>query len=119
MVDFIVQSGDEASITAFPKEGCYFKNFVLEGAKWDYNAMTLADAETMQLFAPMPIIHFKPVAKKKTSTDGIYSCPLYLYPVRTGSRERPSFMIWVDLKCGQNPSDFWIKRGTALLLSVA
>ena len=48
-----------------------------------------------------------------------YSCPLYMYPVRTGSRERPSFMIMVDLKGGVGDSDFWIKRGTALLLSLA
>jgi len=117
--DFIVQAGDESTITALPKEGSYFKNMTLEGAKWDYNTMALADAETMQLFSPMPIVHFKPVNKKKNVTDGFYSCPLYLYPVRTGSRERPSFMQWVELKAGQHDGHFWIKRGTALLLSVA
>lgn len=117
--DFVVQSGDESSITALPKEGSYFKNMSLEGARWDHNAMALQDAETMQLFAPMPIIHFKPVAKKKNITEGIYSCPLYYYPIRTGSRERPSFMIWIDLKSGQHDSNFWIKRGAALLLSLA
>jgi dynein heavy chain len=117
--DFIVQSQDESNIQGMPKEGAYFKNMVLEGAKWDTNKNELADAETMMLFTPFPIIHFKPVSKKKTNYDGIYQCPLYLYPVRTGSRERPSFMIWVDLKSGFNHPDFWTKRGTALLLSVA
>jgi len=117
--DFIVYAGDEASITAIPKEGNYFKGMNLEGAKWDYNTMALTDADTMQLFAPMPIIHFKPVAKKKNVTDGIYACPLYYYPIRTGSRERPSFMIWIDIKCGQHNANYWIKRGAALLLSLA
>lgn len=117
--DFVVQSGEESSITALPKEGAYIRSMMLEGAKWDVNTMTLGDADTMQLIAPMPIVHFKPVAKKKASSDGLYSCPLYLYPVRTGSRERPSFMIWVDLKSGVHSGDFWIKRGAALLLSVA
>jgi len=117
--DFIVQAGDEASITQLPKEGSYFSKMNLEGARWDYNTMALTDSETMQLFAPMPIIHFKPVAKKKNVTDGFYSSPLYLYPVRTGSRERPSFMIWVDLKAGQHDANYWIKRGAALLLSLA
>ena len=28
-------------------------------------------------------------------------------------------MIFVDLKGGDGDSDFWIKRGTALLLSLA
>jgi len=117
--DFVVQAGDESTITALPKEGSNFRSMSLEGCKWDYNAMALADAETMQLFAPFPIIHFKPVAKKKNVTDGFYQCPLYFYPIRTGSRERPSFMIWVDLKAGAHSGDFWIKRGAALLLSLA
>ena len=43
----------------------------------------------MELIYPMPIIHFKPVENKKAAKKGIYICPLYLYPLRTGSRERP------------------------------
>ena len=73
----------------------------------------------MELVLPMPIILFKPVENKKKNLKGIYSCPLFLYPVRTGSRERPSFMINVDLKAGQAEPDHWVKRGTALLLSLA
>merc|ERR1711920_1020309 len=95
--DFIVQTVEESGIQALPKEGAYIKSLVLEGAKWDANTGTLADAETMQLFNSFPIMHFKPVARKRLTTEGIYQCPLYLYPVRTGTRERPSFMIWVDL----------------------
>eukprot|EP00929_Paragymnodinium_shiwhaense_P077086 TRINITY_DN3967_c0_g4_i1.p1 TRINITY_DN3967_c0_g4~~TRINITY_DN3967_c0_g4_i1.p1 ORF type:complete len:2593 (+),score=910.05 TRINITY_DN3967_c0_g4_i1:931-7779(+) len=118
--DFAPQGADESLIQAQPKEGAYIKNMTLEGARWDGNAGALADAETMILFSLFPIMHFKPVAKKKTNFDGIYQCPLYLYPVRTGSRERPSFMIWIDLKSGATtPPEFWVKRGTALLLATA
>lgn len=117
--DFVVQNQDESQITSLPKEGAYIKSMILEGAKWDMNAGCLADADTMALFNPMPIVHFKPVVRKKASTEGIYQCPLYLYPIRTGTRERPSFMIWVDLKAGHFLADQWTKRGTALLLSVA
>ena len=49
----------------------------------------------------------------------MYRCPMYLYPLRTGTRERPSFMIPVDLKAGAADADFWVKRGTALLLALA
>lgn len=56
---------------------------------------------------------------KKKTQKGIYVCPLYLYPVRTGTRERPSFMINVDLRSGSADADHWIMRGTALLLSLA
>ncbi|CAJ1327218.1 unnamed protein product [Effrenium voratum] len=117
--DYVVQTQDEGSITGLPKEGAYIKSMILEGAKWDNNGGCLADADTMALFNPMPIVHFKPVVRKKASMDGIYQCPLYLYPIRTGTRERPSFMIWVDLKAGNFSADQWTKRGTALLLSVA
>lgn len=117
--DFVVQTSEESAITALPKEGAYIKNMTLEGAKWDPGPASLADADPMMLYNPMPIVLFKPVARKKATTDGIYQCPLYLYPLRTGSRERPSFMIWVDLKAGQYSADLWTKRGTALLLSVA
>jgi dynein heavy chain len=49
----------------------------------------------------------------------MYQCPCYLYPIRTGSRERPSYTITVDLKSGTAEPEHWIKRGTALLLSLA
>ena len=67
----------------------------------------------------MPIIHFKPSDGKKKSNKNSYNCPVYMYPIRTGSRERPSYVITVDLKCGTKTSEFWIKRGVALLLSTS
>lgn len=61
----------------------------------------------------------RPVENKKKSQKGVYVCPLYLYPMRTGTRERPSFMINVDLKAGAADPDHWVMRGTALLLALA
>lgn len=77
----------------------------------------------------MPIIHLKPVyfegkAKQKKGQN-FYACPTYMYPIRAGVRERPSYQFTVMLPCkpnpggGQNESDFWVKRGTALLMSLA
>jgi hypothetical protein len=79
----------------------------------------LCEPQPMELIVPMPIILFKPVENKKRGQKGVYSCPLYLYPVRTGTRERPSFMINVDLKAGASDPDHWIMRGTALLLALS
>jgi dynein heavy chain len=73
----------------------------------------------MELIVPMPVMHFKPVEAKKRPPKGVYACPLYLYPVRTGTRERPSFMTMVDLKSGAAEPEHWVMRGTALLLSLA
>jgi len=46
-----------------------------------------------------------------------YVAPLYVYPVRTGPRERPSFVVGVDLAPGPVDPTVWVRRGTALLLA--
>jgi dynein heavy chain len=73
----------------------------------------------MELIVPMPIILFKPIVAKKKQSKGLYQCPLFLYPIRTGTRERPSYMLMINLKVGVQDSDYWIKRGTAILLALA
>lgn len=50
---------------------------------------------------------------------GLYECPCYYYPERCGDKGRPSYVVSVDLKTGQEGAAFWIKRGTALLLSLS
>lgn len=49
-----------------------------------------------------------------------------MYPIRTGVREKPSYMftVMLPIKPGVNNTtssdqDFWAKRGTALLMSLA
>jgi hypothetical protein len=49
-----------------------------------------------------------------------------MYPIRTGVREKPSYMFTVMLPIkpgvnttGSSDQDFWAKRGTALLMSLA
>jgi dynein heavy chain len=101
------------------KEGVYIKGMYLEGAGWDDQQVCLCEPEPMKLLVPMPIVHFKPVENKRKVPKTTYVCPMYMYPVRTGSRERPSFMISVDLKSGAVDPDHWVKRGTALLLALA
>eukprot|EP00898_Chlorokybus_atmophyticus_P005400 jgi/Chlat1/5861/Chrsp4S06373 len=117
--DFTIVNLAEHEIVQAPKEGVYVRGVYLEGAGWDPDAGALCEPEPMELIVPMPIIHFKPVENKKKTGKGVYACPLYMYPVRTGTRERPSFMISVDLKAGSADSDGWVKRGTALLLALA
>lgn len=66
----------------------------------------------------MPVVHFRPVEQRK-ATKGLHSTPMYMYPIRDGPRERPSFVMEVDLRCGNQDSAFWVKRSAALLLSLA
>ncbi|KAJ0403889.1 hypothetical protein ATCC90586_002605 [Pythium insidiosum] len=118
--EFLVINQSENALTSGPKDGAYVKGLILEGARWDFDHDCLTEPFPMELHSSMPILHFKPVESKKKSSKGLYSCPLYLYPLRTGTRERPSFMIAVDLKSGSGKSpDLWTKRGTALLLSLS
>ncbi|KAG1668463.1 hypothetical protein FOA52_005236 [Chlamydomonas sp. UWO 241] len=117
--EYTIVNLDEREIQGQPKEGVYVKGCFLEGAGWDFENSCLCEPEPMELIVPMPILHFKPVENKKRNAKGIYNCPMYMYPVRTGSRERPSFMISVDLRAGASDPDHWIMRGTALLLALA
>lgn len=47
-----------------------------------------------------------------------YNCPCYYYP-RRSDHSKSAFVVAVDLKAGPQGSDFWVKRATALLLSLA
>lgn len=106
-----------------PVDGAYVNGLFLEGAKWDADKNILAEPETMKLHYAMPIIHFRPTiteGKNKKKAQNYYKCPTYMYPIRRAEADRPSFMFYVSLPCGttHDPS-FWIKRGTALLMSLA
>ncbi|KAI8821286.1 dynein heavy chain and region D6 of dynein motor-domain-containing protein [Fimicolochytrium jonesii] len=114
----VLQLEDEAHVQQAPKEGVYINNLYLEGASWDRKNNCLSEPKPMELLTALPPIHFKPVDSKKKMTKGAYACPLYYYPVRSGTRERPSFIIAVELKTGQHDQDFFIKRGTAALASL-
>nr|XP_028557519.1 dynein heavy chain 2, axonemal isoform X1 [Podarcis muralis]XP_028557522.1 dynein heavy chain 2, axonemal isoform X1 [Podarcis muralis] len=116
--EFIVSTVDDNNLVYPPKEGVWVRGLYLEGAGWDRKNSCLMDAEPMQLVCPIPTIHFKPVENKKKSGKGMYACPCYYYPNRAGTAGRPSFVIGIDLRSGAMPSDHWIKRGTALLMSL-
>jgi dynein heavy chain len=114
--DFLVQKYDAQLVPV--KDGAYIRGLFLEGAKWNDEEGCLMEPEPMELTWLMPVIHFKPVKEKKKAKNNMYSCPCYVYPVRSGTREKPSFMLSVDLKSGERTPQFWIKRGTALLMSL-
>ncbi|PIK32995.1 putative dynein heavy chain 2, axonemal-like [Apostichopus japonicus] len=116
--EFIVSPVDDNNIVEPPKDGVWVKGLYLEGAGWDKKNACLVEATPMQLVCPVPTIHFKPVENKKKSGKGTYACPCYYYPNRSGSTGRASFIVGVDLKAGAFNPDHWIKRGTALLMSL-
>lgn len=100
-----------------PKDGAYIYGLFLEGGKWDDEKQCLCEPEVMELYVLMPVIWFKPISRRGKALTSVYECPCYYYPIRKGSVDRASFMLKVDLKLGDSPSEHWIKRGTALLMS--
>ncbi|XP_056602033.1 dynein axonemal heavy chain 2 isoform X3 [Triplophysa dalaica] len=116
--EFTVTTVDDNNLLLPPKDGVLIQGLYLEGAGWDKKASCLVEAEPMQLGCPMPTIHFKPVESRKRVAKNMYSCPCFYYPLRSGDAGHPSFVVAVDLKCGAMPCDHWIKRGTALLMSL-
>ncbi|XP_068978772.1 dynein axonemal heavy chain 2 [Bombus flavifrons] len=117
--EFSVFTIDESAIIEPPMDGVYIRSIFLEGAGWDKRNSVLVEPSPMQLVCNMPVIHFRPAEELKKRTRGLYTCPCYYYPQRSGDQGRPSFVVAVDLNAGPGGSDFWVKRGTALLLSLA
>ncbi|XP_043512192.1 dynein axonemal heavy chain 2 [Frieseomelitta varia] len=117
--EFTVFTIDESAIIEPPVDGVYIRSIFLEGAGWDKRNSVLVEPAPMQLVCNMPVIHFRPTEQLKKRSRGSYTCPCYYYPQRSGAEGRPSFVVAVDLNAGPEGSDFWVKRGTALLLSLS
>ncbi|XP_028992315.1 dynein axonemal heavy chain 2 isoform X2 [Betta splendens] len=116
--EFIVSTVDDSNLLYPPKDGVFVRGLYLEGAGWDKKNACLVEAEPMQMVCPMPTIHFKPVENRKKMAKSMYLCPCYYFPVRSGKAGRASFVVGVELKSGAVTPDHWIKRGTALLMSL-
>uniref|UniRef100_A0A3Q4GEM7 Uncharacterized protein n=1 Tax=Neolamprologus brichardi TaxID=32507 RepID=A0A3Q4GEM7_NEOBR len=100
------------------RDGVFVRGLYLEGAGWDKSNSCLVEAKPMQMVCPIPTIHFKPVENRKKMAKSTYLCPCYYYPVRAGGAGRASFVVGVELKSGAVTPEHWIKRGTALLMSL-
>ncbi|XP_037045747.1 dynein heavy chain 2, axonemal [Bradysia coprophila] len=113
--EFLILTNEDAAIgNKLAEGGELIEGLFLEGAGWNWKDMCLIDPLPMELICKMPVIQFRPVENLKRKSKGIYQCPSYYYPIRSGS-----FVIAVDLKSGGKESTFWTKRATAILLSLS
>lgn len=110
----ILTNEDAATASKSVEGGELIEGLFMEGAGWNWKDMCLIDPLPMELICKMPVIHFRPVENVKRKSKGIYQCPSYYYPIRSGS-----FVIAIDLKSGGKESAFWTKRATAILLSLS
>jgi dynein heavy chain len=119
--EFMFLREPASAIREPPADGAFISGMFLEGAGWDDTTTSLREPAPMELDTPMPVVHFRPVElKRKIARDPatVYQCPCYLWPVRDNSnREKPSYMLTMEVPSGKEKPDYWTLRGTAVILS--
>ena len=105
-----------------PDDGCYAYGMSLEGARWDFDRMVLAESRAKQLYTPAPLLWLQPteIAKKRQFPN--YLCPIYRTSERRGvlatTGHSSNFVTNVELP-SDKPNDYWVRRGVAMLLSLS
>ena len=117
-----VSSLDAADISEPAGAGVYIHGLFLEGATWDRSNGRIADMAPGQLYCSMPAIALVPSmaadVKAVLKRGGLYHCPVYKTSRRAGTLSTTghstNFVVTLHLASDQ-PQDFWIRRGVALL----
>jgi len=107
-----------------PLDGCFIYGLYLEGCGWDPIERKIVESKNKVLFELAPTIHIEPRMKSTKPIDfkKYYNCPVY----RTGARfgvlsttgHSTNYIMNILLHAEQDASH-WIKRGVALLSSLA
>ncbi|KAG8443036.1 hypothetical protein GDO86_011741 [Hymenochirus boettgeri] len=95
-----------------PREGAYICGLSMEGARWDTQSNSIAEACLKEWTQPMPVIYVKAITSDKLELKNIYECPLYKTKMRG-----PTYVWTFNLKTKEQPAK-WVLAGVALLLSV-
>ncbi|XP_073817376.1 dynein beta chain, ciliary-like [Musca autumnalis] len=99
-------------ISSAPREGAYINGLFMEGARWDMQLNTIADAYLKELFPAMPVIFVKAVQKDKQDTKNIYECPVYKI------RQRGPTYVWTFNLKTKEKAGKWTLAGVCLLLQI-
>jgi len=109
-------------VTESPEDGCYVYGLFLEGAKFDYDNMALADSDPRVLFSKAPMMYLKPMEKTEINYEGqCYRCPCYRTAERKGNLlttgHSTNFVTLIRIPI---IDDFrhWVKRGVAALINL-
>jgi dynein heavy chain len=105
-----------------PAEGMHVEGLFLEGAGWDAANRQLAESQPGVLFAPAPVIWFRPRQMNKCSTYPHYNCPMYRTADRRGvlatTGHSTNFVMFVRLP-SREAAQHWTMRGVALLTQLS
>jgi len=112
--DFEMQSKDRADFSAGPNDGVYTYGLFLEGARWDMDAMELADSHPKVLFSPAPVMHWVPFRRANVPSYPHYKCPVYKTSDRRGvlatTGHSSNFVCMIHMPTKET-EELWIERG--------
>jgi len=96
------------------KEGAYVFGMQVEGARWDFSAGNLEESEPKKQYSLIPVVNLRAqeLSKLKSDDKSIYSCPIYITPLRG-----KSYVTHAYLKTKVSP-DKWILAGVSIVLDV-
>lgn len=96
------------------KEGAHIFGMQIEGARWDFAAGNVDDAEPKKQFSLLPVVtcRAQEISKFKEDDKSIFHCPVYLTPLRG-----KSYVFDAQLKTKQD-SKKWILAGASIILDV-
>ncbi|KAG1679671.1 hypothetical protein FOA52_006190 [Chlamydomonas sp. UWO 241] len=102
-----------------PEDGILVDGLWVDGARWDRAGKCLDESEPGVMYAPMPVIHFYPVANYEPPATE-YQCPLYKTSLRAGvlstTGQSTNYVLPVSLPIRAGTSeDHWILEGVSLL----
>ncbi|KAM6202712.1 dynein axonemal heavy chain 11 isoform 2-T2 [Rhynchocyon petersi] len=93
-----------------PREGAYLHGLLLEGARWDVQSGTIAEARLKELTSMMPVVFAKAILMDRQEIKHTYECPVY----KTKTRG-PTYVWTFRLKSKEKVAK-WVLAGVALLL---
>ncbi|EPQ11489.1 Dynein heavy chain 11, axonemal [Myotis brandtii] len=93
-----------------PREGAYLHGLFMEGARWDTQSGTIAEARLKELTSAMPVIFAKAIPMDRQETKHTYECPVYK------TKTRGPHYIWTFRLRSKEKTAKWVLAGVALLL---
>jgi len=105
-----------------PEDGVYIEGLFLEGCRWDYATMQLAESVPKELFTPAPVIWLKPDLVSEIKPAPHYKCPVYREASRRGvlatTGHSSNFVMYIRIPSDMD-SSHWTLRGVAMITQLS
>jgi hypothetical protein len=103
------------------KDGAFVTGFFIEGAYWNFITSQLEQTKPLQNINKLPIILFQPIDKlvQPDNNRTYLKAPIFINSLRNSVPNFEGFVMEIPLPYNNNEysTDFFIKKGTAVLLN--